>query len=66
MRTKLSLAFEILWVITAILCLFAGIHQTYFEGFTKSNAFFIFSSVAFIMYLLRRQIRKTNKDNTNG
>lgn len=66
MRNKLSLAFEILWVTTAILCLFAGIHQSYFEGFAKSYVFFILSSVAFIMYLLRRQIRKSNKDNTNG
>jgi len=66
MRNKLPLALEILWIFTAILCLFAAIHQTYYEGFSKSYVFFIFSSVAFIMYLLRRQIRKSNKDNTNG
>lgn len=66
MRNKLAYSLEILWLITTILCLFAGTHQTYHEGFSKSYIFFIFSLVAFFMYLLRRQIRKSKKDNTNG
>ena len=66
MKTKLSLGLEILWVITSALCLFAGIRQTYYEGFSKSYIFFIFSLTAFIMFLLRRNIRKSNKENTNG
>lgn len=65
MKNKLSRSLEVIWVITSILCLFAAIHQTYYEGFSKSYIFFIFSFVAFIMYLLRRQIRKSNKDNSN-
>lgn len=65
MRNKLYIALEILWIITAILCLFAAIHQTYYEGISKSYVFFIFSIVALIMYYLRRQIRKSNKPNYN-
>ena len=64
MRTKLSRIVEIIWIITAILCLFAAVHQTYYEGFTKSYILFIFSVVAFIMYLLRKQMRKSNKNKT--
>ena len=65
MKNKLARSFEFLWVVTSVLCLFAAIHQTYYEGFSKSYIFFIFSFVAFIMYLLRRQIRKSKKDNSN-
>lgn len=66
MKNKLSRALEILWLITAILCLFAAIHQTYYEGFSKSYLFFIFTLVALGMFLLRKQIRKSNKTNING
>ncbi|MCD4832769.1 MAG: hypothetical protein K8R31_03165 [Bacteroidales bacterium] len=65
MKNKLARSLEILWIITSVFCLFAAIHQTYYEGFSKSYIFFIFSFVAFIMYLLRRQIRKSKKDNSN-
>ena len=65
MKNKLARSLEFLWVVTSVLCLFAAIHQTYYEGFSKSYIFFIFSFVAFIMYLLRRQIRKSKKDNSN-
>ena len=62
MKTKLSRIIEIIWIITSILCLFAAVHQTYYEGFTKSYILFIFSFVAFIMYLLRKQMRKSDKN----
>ena len=62
MKTKLSRIIEIIWIITAILCLFAAVHQTYYEGFTKSYILFVFSFVAFIMYLLRKQMRKSDKN----
>lgn len=61
MRTKLSRVVEVIWIITSILCLLAAVHQTYYEGFTKSYILFIFSFVAFIMYLLRKQMRKSDK-----
>ena len=66
MKNKLSRTLEIIWVITSILCLSTAIHQTYYEGFSKSYIFFIFSIVAFVMFLLRKQIRKSNKNNSNG
>jgi len=65
MKNKLARSLEVIWIVTSILCLFAAIHQTYYEGFSKSYIFFIFSFIAFIMYLLRRQIRKSIKDNSN-
>jgi len=61
MKSKLSKIFEIVWIITAILCLIAAVHQSYNEGFSKSYILFIFSFVAFIMYLMRKQMRKSNK-----
>lgn len=61
MRTKLSRVVEVIWIITSILCLLAAVHQTYYEGFTKSYILFIFSFVAFIMCLLRKQMRKSDK-----
>ena len=66
MKNNLARALEILWIITSVLCLFAGIHQTYHEGFSKSYLFFIFSFIAFIMYLLRKEIRKSKKENSDG
>ena len=66
MKSNLARALEILWIITSVLCLFAGVHQTYYEGFSKSYLFFIFSFIAFIMYLLRKEIRKSKKENSDG
>lgn len=67
MKNKLSKTLEIIWLITSILCLITGIHQTIFEGFSKSYSFFIFSLVAFIMFLLRKQLKNSTKqDNING
>ncbi len=66
MRNKLARALEILWIVISALCLIAGVHQTYMEGFSKSYLFFIFSFVAFIMYLLRKEIRKSKKENSDG
>lgn len=66
MKDKFARTLEFLWIITSVLCLVAGIHQTYYEGFSKSYLFFIFSFVAFIMYLLRKEIRKSKKENSNG
>jgi bacteriorhodopsin len=67
MKNKLSKALEIIWLVTSLICIITGIHQTIYEGISKSYLFFIFSFVAFVMYLLRKQIRKSNKsESTNG
>ena len=65
MKDKVSRIFEILWIIVAVLCLSAAIHQTIYEGISKSYVFFIFSLIAFVMYSVRKQIRKSKKDNSN-
>lgn len=66
MKNKLSKSLEIVWLVTAIICLFTAGHQTFTEGISKSYVFFIFSFVAFLMFFLRRQIRTSNKSkNTN-
>ncbi|PLX22803.1 MAG: hypothetical protein C0597_01805 [Marinilabiliales bacterium] len=66
MKDKVSRIFEVLWIIVAILCLSAAIHQTIYEGISKSYVLFIFSLIAFAMYFVRKQIRKSKKDNSNG
>ena len=59
--------FEVLWLITALLCFIAAIHQTYREGLSKSYVLFIFTVLAVIMYLLRRYLRINKKsDKPNG
>jgi len=62
MKNSLPKALEIVWLITAVLCFLTAIHQTIFEGISKSYLFFIFSLVALIIYLLRRQMRKSNQN----
>ncbi len=67
MRNKLAKSVEFLWIATSILCLISGIHQTIYQGFSKSYVFFIFSLLAFLMFLIKRHIRKTNNaGKTNG
>ena len=66
MNNKVARIFEILWLVVALMCVSAAIHQTIFEGISKSYVFFIFSFIAFAMYFLRKQIRKSKKDNSNG
>ncbi len=67
MRNKLAKSVEFLWIATSILCLISGIHQTIYQGLSKSYLFFIFSLLAFLMFLLKRHIRKTNNsEKTNG
>ena len=65
MKDKVSRIFEILWIIVVVLCLSAAIHQTIYEGISKSYVFFIFSLIAFVMYSVRKQIRQSKKDNSN-
>ena len=66
MKRKKTNSLEILWVITAIICFITAVHQTYYEGFSKSYILFIFSLLALMMFLLRRQLRKSNKSDKNN
>ncbi len=61
MKNNLPKILEIIWLITSLLCLLTAIHQTIYEGITKSYIFFIFAIVAFLMYLIRKHTRKSNQ-----
>jgi hypothetical protein len=50
---------EIIWLITAILAIIAGIHKTYFQGIQKSYQFLIIFLLALLMYVNRRNLRKS-------
>lgn len=41
------------WLITSLLCLSAGIHQTIRQGISKSYVFLVFAIFAFAFYLIR-------------
>jgi len=50
---------EIVWLIACILAFLAGIHKTYYQGLTNSYQFFIIFLLSLLMYLNRRNHRKS-------
>jgi ABC-type multidrug transport system permease subunit len=50
-----------IWMVVAILSLLAGIHKTWRFGLQESYLFFIFAFIAFIMYLIRKNMGKPKK-----
>jgi len=62
MKNKLIFALEIIWLTVSILSLLAGIYQSYRIGLNKSYLFFIIFFIAILMYLFRRQMRKSRKN----
>ncbi len=50
---------EIIWLMVAILALLAGMHKTYYQGIANSYQFFIIFILALLMYLNRRNTRKS-------
>ena len=58
MNRKTVHILEILWLITGILSLGAGMHQTFREGIARSWVFLVMALLAFAMYSLRRNYRK--------
>jgi len=57
MKNKYLQAIEILWLVTTVLCIATGVHQTIYESLNKSYPFFIFAVLSFLMYLFRRNTR---------
>jgi hypothetical protein len=53
---------EILWLLIAVTCLILGFYRTFKIGLGQSYIIFILSVVAFIMYTVRRYIRKSHKN----
>jgi len=58
MNKRTAHILEIFWLIIAILSLGAGIHQTITEGLGESWLFFLITVVGFLMFFLRRNLRK--------
>ena len=58
MKNNLAKILEIVWLITGILAIGAGIHQTIREGIEKSWLFFLISVISFAMYFFKRKMRK--------
>jgi TM2 domain-containing membrane protein YozV len=58
MNNKVLHILEIFWLIVAVLSLGAGIHQTFNEGIRRSWLFLLIALIGFIMFLLRRNLRK--------
>jgi len=50
---------EYVWSILSIACFVAGVTQTFTQGISKSYLFFIFSLAAFLMFYLRKMLRKS-------
>lgn len=49
------------WFVVGIISLIAAIHKTWLFGFKESYLFFIFAVVAFLMYLLRKNMGASDK-----
>jgi len=45
------------WMVVAIASLLAGVHKTWKQGLQESYLFFIFALIAFIMYLIRKNMK---------
>ncbi len=61
---KASLVLEYTWIIIAILSLAIAIQNTINQNWNNAKMFYIFTPIAIVMYLLRRNLRikQQNKD----
>lgn len=50
---------ETAWLIAAILALLAGFHKTWYQGLTNSYGFFLIFLLSLLMFLNRRNNRKS-------
>ena len=56
---------EIVWLCCAVIALLAGVHKTVVNGFSESYIFFIIVVISFLMYSVRRYIRKNVATESN-
>jgi hypothetical protein len=61
MRNRTGGLFEVIWFVLGGLLLFMGIDVSTEAGITGSWYYFVFSLLAFVMYLRRRSIRIKSK-----
>jgi 4-hydroxybenzoate polyprenyltransferase len=62
MNNKISYILEIIWLLIAVACLVLGFYRTYKIGLGHSYMIFIISIIAFVMYSIRRYIRKSQRN----
>jgi len=62
MNNRISYILEVFWLLIAVTCLIIAFHRTFKESLGRSYMIFIISGIAFLMYSLRRYIRKSQKN----
>ncbi len=58
MKPKQSKAREILWLVVSAMSLSSAVHKTIYVSLKDSWYFYLFTIIAFAMYLIRRNLRK--------
>jgi hypothetical protein len=58
MSKKYHIILEIVWIVTGILCLFAGIRYAIGSGGNKTFVFFLLAAVSFLFAWYRDRERK--------
>ncbi|MDP4188210.1 MAG: hypothetical protein Q8905_09195 [Bacteroidota bacterium] len=58
MSEKHLKAWEVLWLVVALLCLTISIYKTFKVGLSRSLAFYLLTLLSAVIYLLRRSRRK--------
>ncbi len=53
---------ELVWLSLTVLSFLAGIYNWYQAGFSESIMFFVIMFVSLLMYIYRRNLRKSRKD----
>ncbi|MGF1586303.1 MAG: hypothetical protein ACFCUM_13340 [Bacteroidales bacterium] len=61
MNPKIIHLLELVWISLAILSFLAGIYNWYQTGFNDSMMFFVITILSFMMFLYRRNLRKSQK-----
>lgn len=63
MNKKFAYVLEIVWLICAVASIVAATHKTMNTSFKESYILYIMAVICFIMYALRRGMRKVNSKN---
>lgn len=61
MKSKIRAYF---WLTIALICLAAGVHQTFTRGIVESYVFFIFTIFALFFFLYHRKRSKNDSSNS--
>ncbi len=62
MQKNIIHVLELVWLSLAVLSLLAGIYNWMQAGISESIMFFVIALMSVLMYLYRRNLRKSRKD----